>query len=433
VTTLLDIAGGPLSAMGKIIPAVQAVVGRRYGYRVTVDVTSGDLAGPGPMTNDAGATPAPPAGGITVLVRVMSLTSGITYSSHLCTAPQAIEAVRTAGLWAAGDILNRSSRIPHWAAWEAETAHALVTAKDGTEHTLPDLKAALADAPNSGILLVLLGHHYELAAQPLDAIACYARAVTAYPRYSVARYRLAATLASLQHDQNWSSTSTIMRREGTLQAVRWAVEALEVNGAPAMRNPKGKKFDQEAEEKNFSRDDCAPLADRLLRALEFDMKLVYRLVGALRRSERESIWPTLAPMSQHPAARFPALVRSARQALNSREREKLYEEANMHDSWWQISYNAACAHAVRIAEIDSELPVAEPGRPLAEEQEQEKREKQKDQEEEGRLAIALLEQTLVRPGVEQLSADWVSHDPDLTTLRSLPRFTRFLAQLRPGG
>jgi len=36
-------------------------------------------------------------------------------------------------------------------------------------------------------------------------------------------------------------------------------------------------------------------------------------------------------------------------------------------------------------------------------------------------------------GVEQLSADCVSHDPDLTALRDVRRFKRFVAQLRSGG
>ena len=44
VTTLLDIAGGPLSAVSKLVQAVQSTVGQRYGYKVTIDVTSGDLA-----------------------------------------------------------------------------------------------------------------------------------------------------------------------------------------------------------------------------------------------------------------------------------------------------------------------------------------------------------------------------------------------------
>ena len=160
----------------------------------------------------------------------MSLANGITYASHLCTSPDAIEAVRTAGLWAAGYILNRSSRIPHWAAWQAETAHALVTVKDKNEHTIPALKAALADAPNSGLLLVRLGHRYELAGQVLDAIECYARAVTAYYRYPIARYRLAAALDSMRHDRDWRSPGQAEREDGMRRAVKSAVEAVGVDG-----------------------------------------------------------------------------------------------------------------------------------------------------------------------------------------------------------
>ena len=62
-----------------------------------------------------------------------------------------------------------------------------------------------------------------------------------------------------------------------------------------------------------------------------------------------------------------------------------------------------------------------------------KKEKEKQQETEAGAALDFLERTLVRPGVEQLSANWVRHDPDLAALRELPRFKRFLAQLRPGG
>jgi hypothetical protein len=78
--------------------------------------------------------------------------------------------------------------------------------------------------------------------------------------------------------------------------------------------------------------------------------------------------------------------------------------------WWQISYNAACRRAADIATASllTEKNNAADG------------------------ALKFLEQTLVRPGVEQLSADWVSRDPDLAKLRALPRFKRFLAQLKPG-
>jgi hypothetical protein len=123
-------------------------------------------------------------------------------------------------------------------------------------------------------------------------------------------------------------------------------------------------------------------------------------------------------MSQHPAARFPDLVKSARQALSDektepKELEHLDKDARKEDSWWQISYNAACAHAARIKTMpdgpDDSARVKE-----------------------ANLALDFLEQTLVRQGVEQMSADWVCRDPDLAVLRGLPRFKRFLTQLRPG-
>jgi len=401
VTTLLDIAGGPMTVVSKIVQAVQAVVGQRYGYQVITDITSGDLAGPALITADAGIGSPHPSECTTVLVRVMSLGNGITYASHLCSSPDDIEAIRIAGLWAAGYILNRSSRIPHWAAWQAETAHALVTVKDKTEHTIPALRAALRDAPNSGLLLVLLGHHYELAGQMLDAIECYARAVTAYPRYPVACYRLAAALDSMRYARDWRSLSQREGKDGMLRAVKSAVKAVGIKVKDTQITELGNEPPDPQKFKNLAR--------KLLQALETDTRLRYRLVDALRRSEREYIWPALLPMSQHPAARFPELVKSARQALgNNAQRTKLDADANKEDSWWQISYNAACAHASRIETMHD------------------------GQKEEADCALDFLEQTLVRPGVEQLSVDWVCHDPDLAVLHGLPRFKRFLAQLRPG-
>jgi hypothetical protein len=427
VTTLLDIAGGPLSAVSKIVQAVQATVGQRYGYQVTIDVTSGDLAGPGLVTAEAGAGSPHPGECTTVLVRVMSLANGITYASHLCSSPDDIEAVRTAGLWAAGYILNRSSRIPRWAAWQAETAHALVTVKDKADHTIPALKAALADAPNSGLLLVLLGHRYELADQVLDAIECYARAVTAYDRYPVARYRLAVALDSMRHDRDWRSPSRREREDGMRRAVKSAVDAVEVE----VKDNTITNLKEEPDQQEFK-----DLARKLLRSLETDTRLRYRLVDALRRSEREFIWPALLPSSQHPAARFPALVKSARQALDyekadSKEVEKLDQDANKADSWWQISYNAACSHAARVAAMDHEPADGADERPQATKN-KDKIKKEERQRTEAEKALGFLEQTLVRMGAEQLSADWVRHDPDLAALHGLPRFKRFLAQLRPG-
>jgi hypothetical protein len=139
-------------------------------------------------------------------------------------------------------------------------------------------------------------------------------------------------------------------------------------------------------------------------------------------------------MSKHPAARFPALVRSARRALSDPDTEQLDNDAVKDGSWWQISYNAACRHAADLEKtLRAEEAPAEPGKPAeapAEPQEWPSTPEQRRKT--AGNAMRFLELTLVRPGVEQLSADWVSRDPDLAVLRALPRFKRFLAQLRPG-
>lgn len=409
VTTLLDIAVGATTAISKIAQAVLAIVGQRYGYQVAIDVTSGDLADSSLVTGGAGTDATKPANATTVLVRVISVASGTTYASHLCSSPDEIEAVRTAGLWAAGYVLNRSSRIPHWAAWEAETAHALVTAKNGTEHNIPALKAALTDAPNSGILLVLLGHRYELAGQQLDAIECYARAVTAYPRYAVGRYRLAIAVAAMRHlEFDWRRSATQADAEDSmLRAVQSAVDKLRLKYGGAI-DELLEKGDQAKAERD--RGIFKELAGRLLHSLDRDTRRAYLFVDALRRSERKTVWPALAPMSKHPAHRFPVLVRSARRALSDPDPGWLYKKAGEDGMWWQISYNAACRRAADVT------AVLLPG----------------DQENAAGDSLKFLEQTLMRPGVEQLSADWVSRDPDLAVLRALPRFKRFLAQLKPG-
>lgn len=75
------------------------------------------------------------------------------------------------------------------------------------------------------------------------------------------------------------------------------------------------------------------------------------------------------------------------------------EHANSPDSSWQISYNLACYYA-------SSAPSK---------------------------ALAALEQCLVRPGVEELTAEWVQRDPDLKDIASSPRFAAFCAQLEQGG
>jgi hypothetical protein len=114
-------------------------------------------------------------------------------------------------------------------------------------------------------------------------------------------------------------------------------------------------------------------------------------------------------MSPHIARRFHGLVISAYMSLgDDDELNKLLEQARKPQSWWQVSYNAACGYASSVGPRDHNK-ACYPQR-----------------------ALCLLEQTLVRTGIHQLSAEWVKNDPALTNIASSPRFLSFVAQLRSG-
>jgi hypothetical protein len=383
VTNLLDIAGGPLTPVSKLVQTVLTVVGRRHGYQVGVDVVAD--------------TSAAAQGRAAALIRIKSVSGGATLAAHAFACANDREAVRAAGLWAAGYILARSSRIPSWAAWSAETAPALAAADNGGTPTASGLKEALKDVPNSGILLVLLGHEYEMDSERSAAINCYARAVTAHPRYPVARYRLAAAVAALRDKPDWDeSESRPGERLDDLRALGPAIAAMNVKVDRPL-SPLAGKYTLEDW---VAKTDFTKLAITLLRRLENDMRYRYRLVSAMRRSERDFVWPGLGWNSSTIASRFREVVVSARMALEN-DLARLKKKAAKPDSWWQISYNAACGYASA----------------------------RSDQPEQ---ALALLEQTLVRPNVHQLSAAWARKDPDLGNLRKCRRFQWFLDQLAPG-
>jgi hypothetical protein len=428
VTNLLDIAGGPLAPISKILQTVLAVTGRRYGYQIEIDVAGADpgstATGPSASPGTASASP----GTTSALIRVMTVSGGATLRTRMCSSSQAEEAVRTAGLWAAGFILARSTRIPGWAAWNAETAHALAVAGDQDSLNTDILQDALKGAPDSGILLCLLGHYYELEGEDLKALNCYARAVAAHPRYPVARYRLAATIASLRYYDD-SQPITL----DDLRVLRLAIIAQKVNVANDLKSYLDETTKVAPDAAGF-----AKLAEVLLQRLARDMRYRFQWVSALRRSERDYVWRGLKPSYSTAASRFHQAVKSAHwatqaapagamkvlaasgsiggagglpapEAVLSHEISwpalgHLYRAACKPDSWWQISYNAACAYA-------SCVPV-DPS--------------QSD------TALELLEQTLIHPGIHQLTADWVRTDPDLRPISRTPRFGRFVDQLRSG-
>ena len=428
ITNLLDVAGPGLGTVKKIVEAVLAVIGRRYGYTVYADIakTGADgkavpgadrkdttpaadgKAAPGaarkeatPAADRKEATPGadrkeatPGADGkaatpaqTRVLVRVKDLQSEATLGVRLVEDDDALVAVRAAGLWAAGFILERSSRIPTWAAWDADSAKALATSR-ADNPTLEDAKDASRSAPNSGLLLILLGARYELHSQQRDAVAVYARAVAGHPTYLTARYRLAVSLGMLSNDpsKQWTAASPDARAP-VLAALRQAVQRVGLHGTLADELQRLAAADEKGH-----RVALQEMAKVLLLHLEVEARFLPIASASLRRSERDMLRPLLDRKGR---ARFHDLVWSASGIYTDRVGDVI-AKADGPGSWWQVSYNAACAKARSGDALE---------------------------------AMRLLEQCLARPGVHQLKADWVRVDPDLKSLQGWPRFDRFSAQL----
>jgi tetratricopeptide (TPR) repeat protein len=398
VTDLMDIAGGPaISTIEKVLNLALKIAGRQYGYDLTVDVVAPKSDAGEAKDSEAKTAPTGP---VTVLVRVRTISNSETIATHALIGADAEKAVRAAGLWAAGFVLNRSSRIPSWAEWEPDTAAALASTQDENA-TLADFEEAVRQAPRSGLLLVKAGHQYELANHPGKAIALYARAVTAHPSYRVARYRLGAALTTIADAGNraWPEMKA-GDRESMLRGVQAAASALHLDitsylpftadeaPLPSTQGPSVKE-----NLNNVGR--C------VLEQLLVENRLHHRLVLSLRRSERDTSLPSPRAGAVTPPRRLHRIIYSA--FLASRwptpDADKLIKYASKPRQYWQASYNAACGLAT-MGEAEK--------------------------------ALTMLEQALTQRGIQQLDAKWVCSDPDLASLQDNARFDAFAEQLRGG-
>lgn len=308
-------------------------------------------------------------------------------------------ALRSAGYWAAGWILSRSDVVPAWAKWNEEAGSVLALYQDAdTEAKLSECEKAARLAPDSGLVLTLLGHRFDLEGRHCDALSRYLRASTLYPRFIVARYRLAVSLSLLAADldETWWPASP---------ETRWALIAeMQRLGAETMTS-------------ETVRNDLRHLAlpgtndDQAKRALsEFatdQLSSVRDLVArrsvwwqALDQAERAYWWPLRWGAERK---RLSWLARSAAPAIQARgglsvtELEKIRKEAEKRDTCWQVLYNLACYYAIN---------------------------------EQPNEALEWLERSASRPGAHKLNAKWLYKDPDLKTLHGEPRFERLAASIR---
>jgi tetratricopeptide (TPR) repeat protein len=440
--------------LSKAVEAVFTVVGQSYGYRVEVVV---DEPGTPPAGEPTGAK-APTR----VLVMVKDLRSLATLGGHVEQDPDTGLAVRAAGLWAAGFILGRSTRVPSWAAWTAETSRSLAASRE-PRLRFEDLVAAVQGSPNSGMLLVTLGQRHELKGQRIEAVDCYAQAVAAHPTYLLAQYRLAAAVAMLGRppSDTWARLGP-QRCQEIIDGLRRACRTLPPKEADRAEAEVLRLSDAPEPERSNA---CYRFAIELLREVEHQTGFLGLMAMSLRREDRDDrmpmLWstgptgrrqraywlaksarlsctaaialdmpamPAAAPLPpatppgppgtppgpppnppdaapvRHDAAGAAQekLAKQRQEALDKQRQEALDElraKAIQRGTWWQVGYNAACAHCL----------AGQPG-----------------------TAITLLEECLLHPGSDHLRANWLRADPDLKSIRDSPRFERLVARVAKG-
>ena len=395
LTTLLEASGaggkviGPLVQVlrGTFAPARKSIVTAAYRsatdtdttHQVVVDVNPGAHAGRG--------------------------------AASLQSAPSADLAIRSAGFWAAGWLLSRSGGVPPWSRWNEDTAKALAVYYDRSsgEPTIEELAEASRSAPDSGLVLTMLGQRYDLASRHREALAQYLRASTLYPRFPVARYRLAISFSLLASDldKHWWPADGAQRE----QLIRRVSDFLTQTSGQGLSATEQETLLSPAGDDDQAVMLLATHATKQLDALCGLLELEEVLDNALRHRSERTYW--LRMISRGERDRLWWIARSARLCTRKRSNEtdpdpdlsKVEKRAACSDTWWQVPYNLACYYAIPQGP-DPQGPGAEPDK-----------------------AMTWLERALARPGTDQLTTEWLQSDPDLKSLAGVPRFISLQAAL----
>jgi hypothetical protein len=265
---------------------------------------------------------------------------------------------------------------------------------------------AVALTPSSGVLLQLLAARYDLLRQPLDSLFLCARAVTAHPRYPVARYRMTVSLGMLAQSPPdlWNTTPT-PERQRVIGQLRRACEAMCVD-------EKTVELLGTLIEPHSDPHAAPPSAARIFHQLTQELFVVLRqdtnvsglIARSFRRSERDTWWlPGVAKFGKtNPRRRSRLLALSASLIYRDCNRKtakylkKVERFGRRPDLDWQISYNLACYYSRR-DETDQ--------------------------------ALTWLEMAMERPRSGQLTGTWLAVDPDLGNIRHTERFRWVADQL----
>ena len=209
MTDIAGVVGTSAGPVGSFLKAIAAAVNVPAGYEVTYrdisalpevpDAGSTDPAiatSPGAASPAAAATPKPPV----ITVRIREVRSNRLLDQKVCRAKDRDTVLRSGAYWAAARVIESSRCVPPWARWDSATSSTLATfflAEDQPSDDLEALRLAACKAPTSGLLALELSQREATEGDELGAFLNALRAVTIYPRYLNARYRLGVSAGLL--------------------------------------------------------------------------------------------------------------------------------------------------------------------------------------------------------------------------------------------
>jgi len=144
-----------------------------------------------------------------VTVRLVTTRGRRALRARSFVRPTVAGAAQAAADFVVCESITASRLTPSWARWHSDDGTALApyravltdTGRTGPRlalrHQIELLEAARAASPGTGLVLVELGHRYDLDERPLDALRAHLTTRVLHPRFTQARYRTALSLAML--------------------------------------------------------------------------------------------------------------------------------------------------------------------------------------------------------------------------------------------
>jgi hypothetical protein len=353
------------------------------------------------------------------------------------------DVLRAAGYWAAGWILSNCKLVPSWSVWSAQAGRPLgrfraelksnrvVLADSGSaaaskrretaiNGVIAPLETARAANPESGVVLTQLAEQYEFKNDFVNALEVNLQVVRLYPRYYVARYRVATGLSMLV--SSGSAPWEAARKSPDRQDLRILSLLEDINAGGRSTTKTVESLRTSSPGSREAKEVISILAAAQLQRGRRLAKARWMAVMSLRKDERR-FWlskfrrPFL--IRHNLGSALPSIGKAGGydpkrvdKGLLSLDGAKFFEKPKIEtvERWAlsrkesaQVLYNLACYHAF----ISGAQPGSSDTIGLV-----------KDARGDLLEAVRLLEQTQTQPYAEQIRASWMERDPDLEWLRN---------------